>query len=343
MARHNPVLGGDKLFQPGGYASFDQAQRGAGYAQAPQHGQTAPSQYGYQGQYVQTEYGYAPQSQQYGQPASTQYGYGNQQQSASPEHGATAEQMEQMFAQPSATAFDTGRMRYEDVMNKSAIVLGIITLVALISGVLPIAFGLVGGEGARGTGSAITTGLMILGAIGGLVLGLVNSFRRTPSPALIMAYAAFEGLALGGISAFFESRYPGIAVQAVLATMAVSVSVLVLFRFGVVRTSPRLNKIFFVALIGYLLFSLANVVLMMFNVVGGDFGLRSGPLGLLIGAIAVLLASYSLVMDFEDIKNGVNNGIPKVFAWRCAFGLAVTLVWMYMEILRILAILRGNN
>ena len=118
---------------------------------------------------------------------------------------------------------------------------------------------------------------------------------------------------------------------------------MLLFRSGKVRTSPRMNKIFFVAMIGYLIFSLANLVLMMTGMVDGPFGLRSGVFGLVIGAIAVLMASYSLVMDFEDIKNGVNNGVPRETAWLCAFSLAVTVVWMYVEFLRILAILRGND
>lgn len=95
-------------------------------------------------------------------------------------------------------------------------------------------------------------------------------------------------------------------------------------------------------MIGLLLFSVANIGLMLFGVVDGPFGLRNGILGLVIGVFAVLLASYALVMDFEDITYGVRNGAPRKLAWRAAFGLAVTLVWMYLEILRILAILREN-
>jgi len=236
-----------------------------------------------------------------------------------PSYGTSSPQdLEAMYSQPSATSVDTGRMTYDDVVVKTAIV-----FVAVLAG------GFVGWQ---------APGLMWVGLIGGLVLGLVNAFKRNPSPALIVGYGLFEGVFLGGISQFFDAAYPGIVVQAVLGTLSVFAAVLVGFRSGKLRTSPRLNKIFFIAMGGYLLFSLVNVGLAIF----GGTDLRTGGLGLVIGAFAVLLASYSLVMDFEFIKLGVEQGAPAKFAWTAAFGLVVTLVWLYLEILRILAILRGD-
>lgn len=182
-------------------------------------------------------------------------------------------------------------------------------------------------------------GLMIIGAIAGLVLGLVNAFKREPSPVLIMAYAVAQGLFLGGISAFFEGAYPGIVVQAVLGTFSVFAVMLALYTSGKFRPTPRMTKIVMGAMIGYLVFMLVNLVLTW----TGIGNMREGGLGLIIGAIAVLLAAYSLTMDFEMAAVGVKNGAPQKYSWSVAFGLTVTLIWLYIEILRIVAILRGND
>ncbi len=190
--------------------------------------------------------------------------------------------------------------------------------------------------------------LMIPGAIVGLVLGLVNAFKKEPSVPLIVGYAVAQGLFLGGLSGMMEGLYPGIVMQAVIGTFSVFAVTLLLFRSGKVRTSPKMTKIFLIAMVGYLAFSLVNVGMMLFGASGDAWGLRTGitimgiPLGVIIGALAVLLAAYSLVMDFELIKNGVENRVPEKWGWSAAFGIMVTLIWLYVEILRILAILRGN-
>ena len=184
--------------------------------------------------------------------------------------------------------------------------------------------------------------LMAIGAIVGLVLGLVNSFKKNPSPALIMLYALAEGLFIGGISRVFESSYPGIVVQAVLGTFSVFAVMLALYTSGKFRPTPKMTKIVMAAMLGYLLFSLINMVLTWTGVLEG-FGMREGPLGLLIGAVAVLLAAYSLTMDFEMGAEGVKAGAPQKYSWTVAFGLTVTLVWLYVEILRLLAIFRNND
>lgn len=182
--------------------------------------------------------------------------------------------------------------------------------------------------------------LMIPGAIVGLVLGLVNAFKKQPSVPLIVGYAAAQGLFLGGLSMVFEAQWPGIVTQAIIGTFAVFGSVLMLFRSGKVRTSPRMTKIVLVAMVGYLVFSLVNVGMMVFGATDAAWGMRSGTFGIVIGILAVLLASYSLVMDFELIQNGVKNRVPEKWGWSAAFGLTVTLIWLYVEILRIIAIFR---
>ncbi len=247
-------------------------------------------------------------------------GYGAPQQYGQP---MSADQLQDMYNAPAATPAQTGRVTYSDVINKTLISLGLVLAGAVIGWNIP--------------------GLILIGIIAGVVLGLVNSFKKKPSPPLILAYSLSQGVVLGAISGILEAYYPGIAVQAVVATLSVFAGVLALFKSGKVRTSPRLNKIFYAAMLGYLLFSLVNFGMMLFGVTDSMFGMRSGIFGLVIGLIAVALASYSLVMDFEDIATAVNTGAPKIVAWISAFGLTVTLVWLYIEIIRIIAILRGDD
>ena len=231
--------------------------------------------------------------------------------------------LDQMYAQPSATVRDTGRMTYDDVIVRTAGMFAVIVV----------------------TGAAtwlLAPQLVWVGLIGGLVLGLVNAFKKEPSPALIMLYAAFEGVFLGGISAFIEvgMGLPGIAIQAVLATAATFAVCLFLFRSGRVRVTPKFTRWLIIAVSGYLVFALTNFVLSFFVASEGFGPLRNGPLGIIVGLVAVGLASASLIVDFDAIKRGVEGGAPRKYAWTGAFGLTVTLVWLYIEFLRLIAIFR---
>ncbi|MGO3146220.1 MAG: Bax inhibitor-1/YccA family protein [Leucobacter sp.] len=223
--------------------------------------------------------------------------------------------------QPPVIAPSDNPMTYENTISKTVLLFVVVLALGAVGWMFPA--------------------LMIPGAIAGLVLGLVNAFKKQPNVALIVAYAAAQGLFLGGISQFFEGLYPGIVSQAVIGTLSVFGVTLLLFRSGKVRTSPRMTKIFLIAMVGYLAFSLVNVGMMMFGATDSAFGMRSGTLGIVIGVLAVLLAAYSLVMDFELIQNGVRNRVPAKWGWTAAFGLTVTLVWLYLEILRIIAIFRN--
>jgi uncharacterized YccA/Bax inhibitor family protein len=187
------------------------------------------------------------------------------------------------------------------------------------------------------------------GLIGGLVLGLVNTFKKVPSPALIVGYALLQGLFVGSISMIFNSMWDGIVTEAVIGTLGVIGVTLFLFLSGKFRSSARMTKIVTVAIIGYMVYQVVNLVLMATGVTGdAQFGVSSMtlwgiPIGLVIGVVVVFLAAYSLVLDFESIKLGADRGIPAVYAWQGAFGVVVTVIWLYLEILRMLAIVRGNN
>lgn len=235
----------------------------------------------------------------------------------------SADQLQHMYQQPAATGADMGRMTIGDTINKTVFCLALVVIGAAAGWIEPA--------------------LMLPGALVGFVLGLVNVFKKRPSPVLILLYSAAQGAFLGGLSKFLDGMYPGVAIQAVLATFCVAGVTLALYRSGKYRMTPKLNKIFMVGMIGLVVFSLLNMVLMMTGVVEGMFGMRDGVLGLVIGVVAVLLATYALVSDFTMIEELSNQGAPAIMAWRGAFGLTMTLIWLYTEILRILAILRGDD
>jgi len=252
-------------------------------------------------------------------------------------------QLEGAFAAPPAGAHQTGRMTVEDTVVKTVSLFAIL-LVTAVAGWLwtmsPV----------TADNPAPTMAPWIVGMLGGFVLAMVVTFtsRKKVRPALIFGYAAFEGLFIGGISAYFEMIWPGIVLQASLATLAVVGVTLALFASGKIRASAKATKIFMIAMVGYLVFSLLNLVLMWTGVAPNAFGLHSQPvfgipLGLIIGVLVVIMAAYSLVLDFDSIQQGVRNGAPREFGWLGGFGIMVTVVWLYVEILRMIAILRGNN
>jgi uncharacterized YccA/Bax inhibitor family protein len=241
-----------------------------------------------------------------------------------------AQSLEQMYGAPAATTRDTGRLTYDDVIIKTGGLLALLVVVAAATW-------------------NVAPGLWPIGAIAGLVLGLVNAFKKNPSPLLITLYTVAQGVFLGGISLAFQSMtFDGqsvqpIVLQAVVATFATFGAALFLFKSGRVRVTPKFTRWLLIAMVGYLAYSLVNVVMMFFVSSDGFGPLRNGWVGVLAGLFAVGLAAASLIMDFDAIKRGVEQGVPAKFAWSAAFGLIVTLVWLYLEILRILAILQGRD
>ena len=245
---------------------------------------------------------------------------------------ASASELQDMYNRPAAGVQQADRMTVEDTVMKSAVAFGVLVVGALAGWFL----------------GATMPALVFGAAILGFILAMVNIFKKEPSAPLILAYAAAQGVFVGGISYIFEQSAPGIVVQAVLATLTVVGVTLALFASGKVRASARATKVFLVAMVGYLAFSLINMVLMFTGVNDNAFGLRSEPSfifgipwGIIIGVFVVLLAAYSLVLDFDSIKTGVQRGAPRIFAWQAAFGIMVTVVWLYLEILRIIGIARN--
>lgn len=235
----------------------------------------------------------------------------------------SAGQLEDMYAAPSATSLQTGRMTLDDVIVRTAMVFGVLVIAAgaTFALVQPQQFGIV-----------------FLAMIVGLVLGLVNSFKRNPSPPLILAYAAVEGVFVGGISKAYESMYQGIVAQAVLGTLAAFATMLVLYRSRKIQATPKFTRVLIIATVGYLVFGLVHLLGVMFGLWNSVYA-GNGVLALGLSALGVVLASLYLVLDFDYIEQGIRNGLPQRFAWQAAFGLVVTLVWLYLEILRLISIL----
>lgn len=237
----------------------------------------------------------------------------------------TAERLQQMYQAPAAGALDTGRMTMDDVVARTAM-----TLLTLVAGGAVAWFAL----------PASAYGVAVGAALAAFVVAMVLSFRRSVSPALVLTYAALEGVFLGAVSKALDAYLSGIAIQAVLGTAAVFTGMLIAYRSGRIRVTARYQRIGMAVAMGFLLLLVVNVVAALF---GADLGLRSGPLGLLVGVLGIGLGAFFLSLDFHEIEQGVRNGAPEREAWRAAFGLTLSLVWIYLEMLRLIAILRGDD
>ena len=230
--------------------------------------------------------------------------------------------MEDLYNAPAASSLRTGRMTIDDVVTRTGILFAVLVAVGAAAWTLNL-----GG------------GAMLLGIFGGFALAMVNIFSKTVKPGLIVAYAAFEGLALGAISRLYNDMYQGIVSQAIIVTICAFSGMLFAYKSGRIRVTPKFTKVLMTALIGYL-------VLGLLSFVGSFFGAsiyNIGGFGLLIAAGGMVLASFFLILDFDQVQKGIDAGLPEQESWRAAFGLMVTIVWLYMEVLRFLSILRGND
>jgi uncharacterized YccA/Bax inhibitor family protein len=240
----------------------------------------------------------------------------------------TSEQLNEMYARQSAGPVDTGRVTIDDVIVKS------LTLFVVTIGVAAASWFMVDRS------PAIALPFWLGGMFGTLILGLVIAFMKKVSVPLLMVYAVLQGAFLGAFSNVVNEMYPGVVLTAVLATLCVFVAMYVGYATGFVKVNDRTRRMFFFAIVGYGLFSLLQVVLLMTGVIDGwGFG-GSGPLGIGLSILGVGLASYSLAIDFDSIDHAVQVGAPAKFSWLLAHGLIVSIVWLYIEFVRLFARLR---
>ncbi|MFE2711478.1 Bax inhibitor-1/YccA family protein [Streptomyces mirabilis] len=298
MRSSNPVFSRRGFSRDNGYAGFNAAPQAGGPAVGTQANPYAQGDQYAQGGNPYAQNPYAQQDLQHGAP-------------------------------PQAPV-STGRMTMDDVVMRSAMTLGTVTVGAILAwALLPV--------------SSTSYGLAIGAALVAFVLAMVQSFKRTASPALILGYAAFEGVFLGVISEMYNSRWSGAPFQAVLGTMAVSGATLLVYKAGWVRVTARYARIGMTIAIAFVVVTAVNLLLVVFGV-AGDGGLRSmGPLGAIVGMLAILIGAFFLTLDFKQIEDGIAYGAPKEEAWLAAFGLTMTLVWIYVEMLRLVAIFSGDD
>lgn len=187
---------------------------------------------------------------------------------------------------------------------------------------------------------------MWVGIFGGLITGLIVSFKPKWAPYVAPAYGIFEGFFIGGISVIinnaFAETYPGIVLQAVGLTLGVALAMFLLYYFRIIKPTQKFKAIVFSATLGIGLFYLITLVLGMFHV-NLPFMYNSSPLGIGISLFVVAIAALNLILDFEQIEVGSKMGAPKFMEWYGAFGLLVTIVWLYIEILKLLSRLANNR
>lgn len=281
--------------------------------------QQAPA--GYQQGYPQQGFG-----QQQGYPQGMNLGMGAA--------GAAQGMQFQQYQQPPQAPYQQGTgarsMTIDDVVTKTAATLGVLIVFAIGSFFL------------ADSNPGLAGPLAIVGAIGGLVLVLVASFgRKQDNPAIVLSYAAFEGLFVGAISMAISYRVSGsvsasaLIGQAVLATIGVFVGMLVVYKTGAIRVTPRFTRMLFAAMIGVLVLALGNMVIALFS---DSNPLRGGgTIAIIFSLVCIAIAAFSFLLDFDQADQLIRAGAPSKAAWGVALGLTVTLVWLYVEILRLLS------
>ncbi|MFE0418737.1 Bax inhibitor-1/YccA family protein [Streptomyces tendae] len=306
MRSRNPVFSRRGFSRDNGYAGFNAAPQAGGPAVATQG----------------NPYAQGAQGNPYAQPAGNPYAQN------------PYAQPDQQFGAPPQAPATTGRMTMDDVVIRTASTLGVLVVTAALAwALLPVDDANISRSYGIGIGAALI----------GMVLALVQSFKRKPTPALILLYAAFEGVFLGVVSSVVDNRIAdGAAMQAVIGTMAVFAGVLIAYKAGWIRVNRRFYGFVMAAALGFVLLMMVNLLFAVFG--GGDgLGFRSGALGVVFGIVGIILGACFLALDFKQVEDGLAYGAPREEAWFAAFGLTLTLVWIYLEFLRLIAILNSND
>jgi uncharacterized YccA/Bax inhibitor family protein len=241
----------------------------------------------------------------------------------------SAQQLQDLYNQPSAVRTGTDRpVTMDDVIMKT---LGLFAIV-LVTGTV--------GWLVSASNETLGMALWMGGAILGLIIGLVIAFRKTLSVPLILSYSFVEGLFIGAVSQFFERAYPGIVAQAVLATVATFAGMFLAYKTGLIKVNDKFRRIMVMALIGYALFAVVNFIFAIVTSTPFGFG-GTGGWGIAISVFAVGLAALTLALNFDSIDYAIRTGAPQKYSWLLAHGMIVTLVWLYIEFLRLLGRMRS--
>jgi uncharacterized YccA/Bax inhibitor family protein len=263
-----------------------------------------------------------------GQGGYAQFGTG-----AAAGYGAQAVHADPYVSYPDQRQTGVSRpLTIDDVVTKTGMTLAVVTVVGILSYFLVW------------QNLALMMPFVMVGAIGGLVMVLIATFgRKQDNPAIVLSYAALEGLFLGAASFLFANLVstggPGMIAQAIFGTVGVFVGMLVVYKTGAIRVTPKFTRMIVAALFGVVAIALLNFVLAIFGVGGGEgFGLRSGgPLAIIFSLVCIGLAAFMFLIDFDQADQLIRAGAPEKAAWGVALGLTVTLVWLYLEILRLLS------
>ena len=221
-------------------------------------------------------------------------------------------------------SFRDGSYESSNAMTISGAATKTMILLGLCFGAAAMTWGMVAGQNMQGA-----VPWMIGGVVAGLIFGLATSFKPTWAPVTAPLYALAEGLFLGGLSAMYEAQFHGIVFQALLATFGTTFSLLIAYQFGIIKATENFKLGVFAATGGIALMYLAMMLM--------------GWLGIGISVVVVIVAAMNLVLDFDYIEQAAQNGAPKYCEWYAAYGLMVTLVWLYVEILRLIAMLAGRS
>lgn len=249
--------------------------------------------------------------------------------SSATQDSMSAQQLQEMYQRESAGPVQTDRVTMDDVVMKT---LGLFALVLVLGAV---------GWGVAALNPGLGFMLLLGGMVGTLVLGLVIAFKKTLSVPLIVGYAVLEGLFVGAVSQVFERMYPGVVATAVMATVSTFVGMFLAYRFGLIKVTAKFRRIMTMMIFGYAIFAVVNVIFAFAT--NTPFGIGgSGGLGIAISLFAVGLASFSLALDFDAIEYAIRTGAPQKYSWLLAHGLIVTVVWLYIEFLRLFARLRSE-
>lgn len=257
----------------------------------------------------------APQGQQ-AAPA----GYG-------PSQTTSPQQLEEMYQAPPAGPAQTGRLTLDDVVMKS---LALFALV-LASGAATWVF-----VGAR---PGLAMPVWLLGMFGSLGLSFAIGFSKKVNVPLIVVHAVLQGLFIGAVSVTFEAMYPGVVSSAVMATLATFAGMFLGWKVGLIKVTSKSRRIFGLMAMGYLVFLLVNLGAAWIFGAGDGWGVYGGPLGILVSLFGVGMAAYSIAVDFDSVDRGIAAGAPQQYSWLMGHGIIASLVWLYIEFLRLFMIL----